>query len=248
MQDVMKKRIVGAVVLVIIGVLVPLLLARCLHDGGDQASQSMRVYEITPEGEARPASSQPSEGEGEGNEGDARSGEPEIDASSGPAGERESTDRPPRPDAVSPQSAPETEQAAESGGTPPVQGNQPSSASSSSTSADNDTPPSSGTSQPAGASESDNTSASQNAGALRRSGNAESGWVVQIASFGDEANARRLANELSGDFDAYYRAGDVNGKTYYRVRIGPFGSESQARSAAAQLRERGRSTFVQHIK
>ena len=75
-----------------------------------------------------------------------------------------------------------------------------------------------------------------------------SGYVVQVASFGDEANAERLARELNSEFKAFYRAGDVNGKTYYRVRVGPFENEASANAAAERLRSSGRATLVRRAE
>ncbi|ROO23950.1 SPOR domain-containing protein [Salinisphaera orenii] len=251
MQDVMKKRIVGAVVLVIIGVLIPLLLARCLN-GGDGATQSMRVYEITPEGEARRA------GEGEGQQADAAdeargaggdatgdgSGDaqsapppepvsPESDADATAAGEAE-------PDEPQPESTPTPELPPE-----PAADTQTASApdgpSDAAPEAEADSEP-----EPPQAGAADAESTASEGGALRRdSAPAGGGWVVQVASFRQESNAQGVADALSGDFDAYYRAGDVDGTTYYRVRIGPFESEDAARAAASTLRSQGRSALVQ---
>src|SRR5699024_6475462 len=54
MEEVVRKRVVGAVVLVVIGIMLPLLLSRCLHDPAPGGDQAMRVYEITPSGSVEP--------------------------------------------------------------------------------------------------------------------------------------------------------------------------------------------------
>ncbi|GAB3683064.1 hypothetical protein GCM10028792_31820 [Salinisphaera aquimarina] len=239
MNDVMKKRVIGAIVLVILGILLPLLLARCLHDGDSGESASTRVYEITPDGNARPAGAG-DQSTAADNASSTQAGKRDnIDGSSGVRDAREDT--PPPPQRVSPAArdeAPESADGALPFETPPVRGN--------ASNEDRSTPapakptptaPPSTTSGNAGSDDS-----------LRRTESASGGWVVQVASFGDENNARRLAAQLNADYKAFYRAGSVGGKTWYRVRIGPFESESQARSTAAKLRQQGRSTLVQRAE
>ena len=69
---------------------------------------------------------------------------------------------------------------------------------------------------------------------------AKGDWVVQLGSFGDEANARRLAQRV-GTFG--YRADVTNfragGRTLYRVRVGPIASRSQADATASALTAHG---------
>jgi len=210
----MKKRIVGIIVLVLIGVLVPVVLSQCMH-GGDTDDGSMRVYEITPDGNAQPADSGAEDAAPE-----AAEAEPDGTTDVPETGEgqaQEETESSERPEPISPDSTPQAPSAGEQ------QEDEVS------------TEPSRETDDAAGA---------QPSGDLRRSGQAE-GWVVQVASFGDEANAERLAQQLSSDYDAFYRAGDVNGKTYYRVRVGPFDNEAEARETATRLRRAGRTTLVQ---
>jgi DedD protein len=65
-------------------------------------------------------------------------------------------------------------------------------------------------------------------------------WIVQLGSFSDEANARRLA-QRSGTFGykadvSSYRSGD---KTLYRVRVGPAQSRAAADAAASALKAHG---------
>lgn len=241
MNDVMKKRVIGAVVLVILGVLLPLLLARCLHGDAADRSASMRVYEVSPDGQATPADRSDSQTAGASTpDGQGSTGKTGVDADiDGASGvpERERTQS--MPQAVSPSAQTSTDDAddEESFQTPVVQGNASASASTS-----NDTPASSADSEAS-------ASGSSSAGtSLRKTTTQEGGWVIQVASFGDEKNAQRLAEQLNGDYRAFYRAGQVSGKTWYRVRIGPFDSASQARTIAAKLRQQGRATLVQRAE
>ena len=64
-------------------------------------------------------------------------------------------------------------------------------------------------------------------------------YVVQVASFGSLDNANRLAATLQGE--GYGVLSDTvksDVGTLHRVRIGPFGSESEANQAAARVRQR----------
>jgi DedD protein len=65
-------------------------------------------------------------------------------------------------------------------------------------------------------------------------------WIVQLGVFGEEANARRLA-QRSGTFGykaevSSYRS---NGRTLYRVRVGPTPTRAQADATASALRTHG---------
>lgn len=214
MQDIMKKRIVGIIVLVLIGVLIPVILSQCIH-GSDPGDDSMRVYEVTPDGTATPAADN-----SQAERAEQQAEKPEI-SSDVPQPDREQNRGEVQPDeAPSPEPATSDDEPK----TPPPAGE------------DDD--------EVAIPADSESVSSSeQSPESLRRTTDAR-GWVVQVASFGDEANAQRLARELDLDYNAFYRAGDVDGTTYYRVRIGPFDNEADARKAAAQLRQQGRSTLV----
>jgi DedD protein len=65
-------------------------------------------------------------------------------------------------------------------------------------------------------------------------------WIVQLGSFSDEANARRLA-QRSGTFgykaevSSYQNAG----RTLYRVRVGPAKSRAAADATASALKAHG---------
>ena len=67
-----------------------------------------------------------------------------------------------------------------------------------------------------------------------------SGWLIQVGSFGEEENARRLADRLG---DAGYTARlyphRSGGGLMYRVRVGPEPSREGADEIASSLRDRG---------
>ncbi len=65
-------------------------------------------------------------------------------------------------------------------------------------------------------------------------------WIVQLGSFSDEANARRLAQRSStfgykADVSSY-RSG---GRTLYRVRVGPAKTRAEADATASALKAHG---------
>ena len=56
-----------------------------------------------------------------------------------------------------------------------------------------------------------------------------SGWAVQVGSFGTAATAERIAQQFEQKgFNAYTRSVQVDGKTWYRVRLGPAAERSDA--------------------
>jgi DedD protein len=66
-------------------------------------------------------------------------------------------------------------------------------------------------------------------------------WTVQLGSFSDEANARRVA-QRSGTYGykadvSSYRSG--GGRTLYRVRVGPMGTRAEAAATASALKAHG---------
>src|SRR5690606_9965529 len=65
-------------------------------------------------------------------------------------------------------------------------------------------------------------------------------WVVQLGSFGEEANARRLAQRV-GTFGHKADVSTVksNGRTMYRVRVGAFDARSKAEATASALSAHG---------
>ena len=70
-------------------------------------------------------------------------------------------------------------------------------------------------------------------------------WAVQVGSFSSRANADRLSEWCREQgYGAKVLAGQDGGRTLYRVRVGPYASRSDARSAVAELALLGRSGFV----
>lgn len=67
-----------------------------------------------------------------------------------------------------------------------------------------------------------------------------SGFQVQVNAIGERPRAEKLVRELK---DAGYKArispAKVNGRVLYRVRVGQFATEEEARQAVARLREQG---------
>ena len=67
-----------------------------------------------------------------------------------------------------------------------------------------------------------------------------SGWFVQLGSFGSEANAKRLAAQVSAlGWDAQLSRLTTGGKTMHRVRVGPVPTRSKADALRGELAQRG---------
>lgn len=63
-----------------------------------------------------------------------------------------------------------------------------------------------------------------------------SGWAVQVAALGNEAAARAMAAELqSRGYAAFVLEYRLNGKVYYRVRVGPEAQRERAEALAGRL-------------
>jgi len=75
-------------------------------------------------------------------------------------------------------------------------------------------------------------------------------WVVQVASLGSAAAAEKLQDELRGKgYPAFVEQARVNGKLYYRVRVGPETDRGRAKSVASRLqRETGNKPLVQSYR
>lgn len=70
-------------------------------------------------------------------------------------------------------------------------------------------------------------------------------WAVQVGSFSARDNADRLSDWCREQgYGARVLALPENGRTLYRVRVGPYASRNEARSAVAELALLGRSGFV----
>jgi len=64
-------------------------------------------------------------------------------------------------------------------------------------------------------------------------------WVIQVASVATPEGAAELQGKLkTGGFPAFVEKAQVNGKLYYRVRVGPEVDRARAEQTAARLRER----------
>ncbi len=75
----------------------------------------------------------------------------------------------------------------------------------------------------------------------------EGRFVVQVASFRAEDDARKLSERLAKkDYSAFVQSADLGEKgTWYRVRIGPFANSGQARQVVDKIgREENLSAFV----
>lgn len=72
-------------------------------------------------------------------------------------------------------------------------------------------------------------------------------WVVQVASLGSSTAAGKLQDELRGKgYPAFVEQATVNGKLYFRVRVGPETDRRRADNVAAKLqRETGNKPLVQ---
>lgn len=64
---------------------------------------------------------------------------------------------------------------------------------------------------------------------------ANTSLYIQAGSFSQQDNANRLAQRLSARSRAYVTHSVVNGVTYHRVRVGPFGSISEADDALNRI-------------
>lgn len=215
MQDIVRKRLVGAVVLVLVGITLPFLLSRCMH-GPSQDDQAMRVYEVTPSGGVEPI-----------NQPVAGATDDTMDGTSAPT-------PPTAVDTTAPTPTTTTATAAPTTPTPTA-------------------PKDTTQSMPAGAAPTPDEAATTTAAAqpadessLRKNATAGS-WAVQVASFAAEKDAQALAQRLDDAYDVFYTSAQVDGNTWFRVRIGPFGSDAAAKNAAAELRAQGRDTLVVRV-
>jgi cell division protein FtsN len=65
-------------------------------------------------------------------------------------------------------------------------------------------------------------------------------WTVQLGSFEDEANARRLAQRVGTfGYKAEVSSSKSGARTLYRVRVGPQATKAAADAAASALRAHG---------
>jgi len=74
------------------------------------------------------------------------------------------------------------------------------------------------------------------------------GWAVQVGAFGSAETARKLVQDLSGaGYRAFVSPVNRGGKTLYRVRVGPAGDRAGAEQLVPRLKARGLpATVVQN--
>lgn len=64
-------------------------------------------------------------------------------------------------------------------------------------------------------------------------------WTVQVSAFAKESDALNLAGKLKGQgYDAYLVPANVNGRTWYRVRVGRFSSFKEAKALRETLKNK----------
>ncbi len=75
-------------------------------------------------------------------------------------------------------------------------------------------------------------------------------WVAQIAAAGTEAGAAaewdrraKAMPEFFAGAERYVQHADVNGKSVYRLRAGPFGSKADADAFCSAFKARGGNCF-----
>jgi DedD protein len=75
-------------------------------------------------------------------------------------------------------------------------------------------------------------------------------WVIQVASLGSPEAAQTLQDSLRGKgYPAFVEQARVNGKLYYRVRVGPEVDRARADRTAAKLQgETGTKPLVQSYR
>ena len=78
---------------------------------------------------------------------------------------------------------------------------------------------------------------------------AASGYVLQVGAYSTEADAERQRGKvaLSGQ-EAHVDQRDVNGRTLYRVRVGPFPNAAEAEKVQKLLSENGIQTALVRLR
>ncbi|MFK7886694.1 MAG: SPOR domain-containing protein [Gammaproteobacteria bacterium] len=72
-----------------------------------------------------------------------------------------------------------------------------------------------------------------------------SGWAVQVGSFSSQANANKLAARLVGlQYKAFVSRKSVNGRVFYRVRIGPRATRSEAVELSRRLKQDSQAVAI----
>lgn len=77
---------------------------------------------------------------------------------------------------------------------------------------------------------------------------AATGWAVQVGSFTNESNARRLMEYLKGNgYPAFVVRNVVNGRVMFRVRVGPESDRLRADALLERLKsDRQQTQLVRH--
>ena len=61
-------------------------------------------------------------------------------------------------------------------------------------------------------------------------------FTVQVAAYGDEAEAKKMATDLKAKgYSAFYIPANVKGKTWYRVSVGQFATQKEAQNYRGEL-------------
>lgn len=268
MNDVMKKRLIGVAIIIAIGVLVPVLLSQCMgsNDSGEKSGE-MRVYTVDPDGQATRESDDDDSEQGpdmpdavspqrdDSADDAADSNEEEFETPPVSGGQSGSSDADDSAEAEANRSEPETasepnqrQQQREPQRETPAEREpapEPKRAAPASSNSGSDYGASTqGRASGATRSQSSSNNSGSQSGLSRAS---ISGWVVQVGSFSERSNASDLARQLSGSFTASYTPATIDGRTLYRVNVGPFANEGQARSAADRLSQQGRQGLVRNL-
>jgi rare lipoprotein A len=73
--------------------------------------------------------------------------------------------------------------------------------------------------------------------------------TIQVSSFKDESNAKRLKSGLELRYqNVYILESNVKGEKYYRVRVGKFGSKSDASMTGKTLADEGYNVLITHYE
>lgn len=73
------------------------------------------------------------------------------------------------------------------------------------------------------------------------------GWVIQVGSYGKQANADGMRKKLEAKgYRVIVTSSQVNGKTFHRVRVGPYPTKTDAQGSAKNLEKMlGQKVVVQ---
>jgi DedD protein len=215
MNELTKKRVIGAGALVLVAAVAVWIIKTLATPAAVPEGQSVRVYEILPGGQARAV------GDDQSDESTSDQAEParqsqssavDSAARSQPAPEqKKAAPEPPR--------TPEREVLAPTADPAPTPDTRP-------------TPAPRPEPKPSRA---DTDASSKPATPQPAAGD----WLVQVGSFGEQENADRLLEKLAPNYPVQVVKARVNGKTYYRVQAGPYAAESTAKSAQKKLQGQG---------